>query len=175
MLRSRHRGFMLFDSLAATLVLGISIAGLLGLWGYCHKKVSDAGGDTLSGELARGELERAKAFGYSNLPLGDFDPVRMTATWSGSFVPRNASAPSTWQEGGVSTFDGHGVRVSSSDPAVRYSIQTTIVDSDVAIHRSKLKYDLGPGSRRSVEVVVRKLPHGTVTLRMGTEIVRGGV
>ena len=102
---SRRRGFSLLESLIASVVMAVSITGMVSLWTIMFARYSTAREITQAAQLARAEVERAKVFGVSNLPLGTYNSTTLTASWTGTFDPTANSGAGGWTSAGTSYFD----------------------------------------------------------------------
>lgn len=160
-------GYSLLESLIATLIVGVSIVALTTLWATILNYYTRTGETQEAGQIARAELERCKAFGVDNLPLGTVSGA--TATYTGAFDTSSNSWSANTQY-----YDYVGQRVSGPNAdGVRYSVTDTITDSTIAT--TATSYGFTIKSRRAVVVTVTVLPAGKTVVTMGTNIVKGGL
>lgn len=151
----------------ATLIVGVSIVALTTLWATILNYYSRTGETQEAAQLARAELERCKAYGADNLPLGTVSGS--TATYTGAFD----TSTNTWASG-TQYYDYAGQRVSGPNASgVRFSVTDTYTDSSIATSGSSYGFTIK--SRRAVLVTVTVLPAGKTVVTMGTNIVKGGL
>lgn len=148
--------------------MSVSLVALINLWTVAFNQYTRTGEVQMAAQLARAELERCKAFGTDNLPLGSVSGT--TATYTCSFN----TASNTWASGTIQYYDYTGTRLSGANAAgVRFSLTDTITDADIQTTASS--YGFSIKSKRSVVVTVTALPAGTQVVKMGTNIVKGGL
>ena len=148
--------------------MGVSIVALVGVWLFVFNFFTRTGEVQQAGQLARAELERCKAYGVKNLPLGTVSGT--TASYTGSFD----TSSNTWSAGTVQYYDYSGQRVANRNAAgARFSVSDTITDSTIAT--TATSYGFTIKSRRAVVVTVTVLPGNKPTITMGTNLVLGGL
>jgi prepilin-type N-terminal cleavage/methylation domain-containing protein len=154
MKRSR-RGFSLVELLVASVVATIGIAGMASAWMFNLRTIGQQRLISVAGQIARTEVEDAKALGFANLPLGTLSGTTGTHT------------------GAVQFYTIDGVKTTSTTDRY-YSVQRVITDTNVTAG-SGTSYTLNDASRRAVVVTVRIVNGNAILSQMGTYIVRGGI
>ncbi|MDX2064316.1 MAG: type II secretion system protein [Fimbriimonadaceae bacterium] len=154
MKRSR-RGFSLVELLVASVVATIGIAGMATAWMFNLRTIGQQRLISVAGQIARTEVENAKALGFANLPLG---------TLSGSTGTHTSS---------LEYYTIDGVKTTSTTNRY-YSVQRVTTDTNVTAG-SGTAYTLNDASRRAVVVTVRLVSDNSILSQMGTIVVRGGV
>lgn len=162
-------GFSLIEGIISSLIMGVALAGMFGVWAFVMTEQNRDRKSSEAAQIGRSELERAKVYGVSNLPLGTYSSVSGTATWTGAYI----ASSSSWSSGSTAYFDMTGARLSSSTGAI-FSLQVTFVDSNVQSTNSG-SYALTNASTRSAIVTVKNAAGTSTLFVIGTELVKGGI
>ena len=125
---------------------------------------------TAAAEICQANLETAKVFGATNMPLGTYSSSTATATWTGAYIPASG-----WTSGATSYYTYGGAQLASSTTAgVFFSASVTITDSNVLLGTGS-SYSIAPTTIRAVVVSVTNVSTGTVDFTMATNLVQGGL
>src|SRR5258708_2894467 len=109
-------GVSYLELLAAALILGIPVLGLIGVWQVCYLGIRTTGETNMAGQIARAELERVKVLGGG--PAGSATSANFaykssasvsssTTTWTVAYVYSAAGWTSggTWTSAGTAYYD----------------------------------------------------------------------
>lgn len=172
---ARRSGFSLIEGLVAAMIMGIALVGMFALWIGLFSRFLRAREIAEAGELARAEVERARAYGANNLPKGTYSAGTGTGTWTGAFDPTANSGAGTWTSGLSSYYDVNGTRLASSSSAeVKFRLQGTFSDSGV-VGVTGGSYTLDMTSKRAFQVTVWTTSDNAAVIAMGTVLVQGGL
>jgi len=167
------------EQLIAALLMSVAVAGVITMFVYTDRLINNTRATHAATQLARQEMEIAKAWGYDNLPLGTYSAGTNSATWSGSYDPTLNSGAGGWSSGNSAFFDINGTRVASGSASQAYQLTTTITDTSVEPpdpnSGNAVAYALGFLALRKVGVSVVQLSTGSTIISMGTYIVKGGI
>lgn len=156
--------------MAASFILGLTIIGAFGVWSGMFRRIGRAREAGQAAQIARAEVERAKVFGMSNLPMGTYNSSTSSATWTGAY----STTANAWSAGGASYYDVNGNRLASAATAgAAFKLQTTINDSNVVPNGSG--YSLQLESRRSLTVKVTSVADGSDIYQVATIVALGGL
>lgn len=170
---TKHAGATFVEALFASLILAMAVGAMMSMWNICANRYQEAGEISQAGQLARAELERAKAFGADGFPLGTLNAG--LGVWAGSYDPTLKSGVGDWLANHFEYYDIAGNRLATSTTAgVRFSLQLTLIDSSIVASAGST-YALEVTSRRAVTATVRRLPGNTVIFTSGTNLVKGGL
>ena len=168
--RRRSRGFTFIEGIVATLILVVAISAMFGSWSTCFQSSSKVAELTAAAEICQANLETAKVFGATNMPLGTYSSSTATATWTGAYIPASG-----WTSGATSYYTYGGAQLASSTTAgVFFSASVTITDSNVLLGTGS-SYSIAPTTIRAVVVSVTNVSTGTVDFTMATNLVQGGL
>jgi len=158
--RKNQRGLTLIELMAAALVLALGIAGMFGLWQYNFVNMQRTHQVGAAGQIARADIEAAKAQGFWNLPLGVINTTTKTALYTGP----------------IQYYDAAGAPLTGGLPVASryYSSQRTINDANYATTTSG-GYGITLETVRTVRCDVKRVSTNTVVYSMGTKLVRGGL
>ena len=143
---------------------------MFGSWSTCFQSSSKVAELTAAAEICQANLETAKVFGATNMPLGTYSSSTATATWTGAYIPASG-----WTSGATSYYTYGGAQLASSTTAgVFFSASVTITDSNVLLGTGS-SYSIAPTTIRAVVVSVTNVSTGTVDFTMATNLVQGGL
>lgn len=173
----RLKGTSLIELLIATTVVGITILGSLKLIVYCYNETFQSRLAAAAGEVARGEIERAKVWGYYNLPTGTYSSTNGgTGTWTGAFDNTQNSGVGGWVKSTPMLYDLNGNQGTASSTGLWLVVTDTITDTGgTQVLQNGSAYNLDLYATRSFVVVVTNAVTGATILTKGTTIVRGGL
>jgi hypothetical protein len=161
------------DALVSSLLLAVCISGLASLWVFCLNQVQRSRELTIAGQIARGEVEQAKVYGYPNLPKGTYAPTGGYFVWTGAYNRQGNGGKGSWVMNGETYYDTRGNLCSATNSKALFFSKAELRDSDVAVGNGG--YDLAFTARRSLVITIYKLPARKQLLKMSTEFVRGGL
>lgn len=157
----KNKGATLIELMVASLVMVVGVVGLFSLWTYSYGVIQGQRVVGVAGQIARGDIEKAKVQGFWNLPKGTIGSTKTTAVWTG---------PTEY-------FDVNGVKVQATAPNADtyYSLVRQVVDSNFLPLETGGTYALTGVSLRSVRTTVRRVRDNAVVSTMGTNFSRGGL
>ncbi len=166
--QKRLRAFTFIEGLVATLIMVVAIAAMFGTYTTCFKTSAAVTETTSAAEICQAQLEIAKVYGASNMPLGTYSSTTKTATWTGAYIPATG-----WTSAGFAYYNFSGTQLASSTGAY-FKVQMTMVDSNVLAGTGST-YTLQASTIRALVVTVTNISKGTVDYTMATNLVIGGL
>jgi Tfp pilus assembly protein PilV len=162
----------MMEVMMASFILAITVIGLYGSFNSSFYSSDTARQAALAGQLGRAEIERAKVYGMTDLPLGTYSSSTQTATWTGAYDPTANTNAGGWVSGETAYFDMYGTRLYSATNAFM-SLQDTFVDSNVVASSNTYTYQLQ--SEKAMVVTAKLVKTGATLFTEGTNIVTGGL
>lgn len=145
--RTGRRGMSLVEVLVAALILGVSLAAMVGLWYFSANMTASAEDTAVAYNLARKAIEGAKETGFFNTPEA------------------STSTPVThYYDASESLQDG-------TPSAARYRVTTSVVSSSYASGSTTVPAN---NATRTVIVTVFLSSNGSALYSTGTYLVRSG-
>ena len=178
--RLRLGGSSLIEILVACLILSIAIVGTLRVFQVNYNLSKEARVGGVIGQISRAEIERAKVWGFDNLPCGTFvTGTPPTGTWSGAFDSTSNSGAGGWTTGGTMYYDINGAQTTSASATKRFTLIDSLVDAGSSpsyqVLQSGTSYTLDFFATRTLTVTVADATSGSTLLTSGTILVTGGI
>jgi len=164
------RGFTLVELLVASLVFAVTIAGALSVWAAATTSIVRTSEEVICAQLARTDIEKAKATGFDNLSTGALSGG--TGTYTGTTTNSTYVSEFYTQAG---AFVSYGTSLLSAPPSSAYYKLVRVTSDTNVAKGAGTSYKVTTESTRTIVTTVARVSDNTVMYTMGTVLVKAGI